>query len=150
MRNHEAGSNASSRPSYERANRATVAHVTTAQAGDVATSFLEALARRDFEELAATFAPEGKLRGLVPTALREAEGREAIAERFGIWNGAEEWELLEVDAEEFADVIKLRWRVASTDHALGQTVYEQTAYAAVGEGGIVWMNLVCSGERPTE
>ena len=123
--------------------------MTTAQASDVATRFLEALSLRDFEGLAGTFAPHGKLRGLVPSALREAEGREAIAERFGIWNGAEEWELLEADVEDFADVVRLRWRVASTDHALGRTVYEQTAYAAVGEGGIVWMNLVCSGERPT-
>ncbi|HEU5264303.1 MAG TPA: nuclear transport factor 2 family protein [Gaiellaceae bacterium] len=121
--------------------------MTTAQASDIAARFLEALSHRDFDELAATFAPEGKLRGLVPSTLREAEGREAVAERFGIWNDGNEWELLESDVEDFADVVKLRWRVAATDPEQGRTVYEQTAYAEIGEGGIAWMNLVCSGER---
>lgn len=63
-------------------DRVTVGSVSTAQLHDVATRFLEALERRDFDALAETFAPDGKLRGLVPSALREAEGREAIAERF--------------------------------------------------------------------
>jgi hypothetical protein len=121
--------------------------VTTAQASDIAARFLEALSRRDFEDLAATFAPDGRLRGLVPSALREADGREAVAERFGIWNDGEEWELLESDVEDFADVVKLRWRVAATYPGQGRTVYEQTAYAEIGAGGIAWMNLVCSGER---
>lgn len=122
--------------------------MTALQASDVASRFLQTLARRDFAGLAATFKEDGRLRGLVPSALREAEGREAIAERFRIWNGdAEDWELLESDTEELADVVKLRWRVASTDPELGRKVYEQTAYAEIDEDGIVWMNLVCSGDR---
>ena len=124
--------------------------MTTMQASDVAGRFLDALSRRDFDGLAATFKEDGRLRGLVPSALREAEGREAVAERFRIWNSdAEDWELLESDTEELADVTKLRWRVASTDPEVGRTVYEQTAYAEIDEGGISWMNLVCSGERRT-
>jgi len=122
--------------------------MTTVQASDVASRFLDALSRRDFEGLAATFKEDGRMRGLVPSALREAEGRDAIAERFRIWNSdVADWELLESDTEELADVIKLRWRVASTDPELGRTVYEQTAYAEIDEGGIAWMNLVCSGDR---
>ena len=122
--------------------------MTTVQASDVASRFLDALSRRDFDELAASFREDGRLRGLVPSTLREAEGREAVAERFRIWNGdAEDWEMLESDTEELADVIKLRWRVASTDPEVGRTVYEQTAYVEIDEGGIAWMNLVCSGER---
>lgn len=124
--------------------------MSTAQATDVARRFLDALGRRDFEELGATFKPDGRMRGLVPSALREAEGREGIAERFRIWNGdAEDWELLESDAEELADVVRLRWRIGSTDPELGRTVYEQTAYAGIDEDGIAWMNLVCSGVRQT-
>jgi len=121
--------------------------MTTIPVSNVASRFLEALSRRDFEELAATFNEDGRMRGLVPSALRELEGREAIAERFRIWNEGEDWELLESETEDFADVVKLRWRVASTDPELGRTVYEQTAYAEIDEGGIVWMNLVCSGDR---
>ena len=122
--------------------------MTTIHARDVASGFLEAFSRRDFDGIAATFAEDGRLRGLVPPGLREAEGREAIAERFRIWNDdVEDWELLETDAGDFADVVKLRWRVASTDPELGRTVYEQTAYAEIDAGGIAWMNLVCSGDR---
>ena len=124
--------------------------MSTAQASDVASRFLDALSRKDFEGLAATFKESGRLRGLVPSTLREAEGGEAIAERFGIWSDADDWELLESSAENFADVVRLRWRVAATDPELGRIVYEQTAYAEIDESGIGWMNLVCSGERPTD
>ena len=121
--------------------------MTTVQATDVAGRFLDALSRRDFEDLAVSFREDGRLRGLVPTALRELEGRAAVAERFHIWNDGEGWELLESGAEEFADLVRLHWKVASTDPELGRTVYEQTAYAEIDERGIAWMNLVCSGER---
>jgi peptidoglycan/xylan/chitin deacetylase (PgdA/CDA1 family) len=125
--------------------------MTAVQARDVASGFLEALSRRDYDGLASRFKEDGRMRGLVPPGLREAEGREAIAERFRIWNDdAEDWELLEADSENMADVVRIRWRVASTDPELGRTVYEQTAYAEIDEGGIAWMNLVCSGERPID
>ena len=122
--------------------------MTTVHAQDVAGRFLEAFSRRDFTGIAATFAEDGRLRGLVPPGLREADGREAIAERFRIWNeDAQDWELLESETEDCADLVKLRWRVASTDPELGRTIYEQTAYAEIDESGISWMNLVCSGDR---
>ena len=122
--------------------------MTTVHAQDVASRFLEAFSRRDFAGIAATFAKDGRLRGLVPPGLREADGREAIAERFRIWNeGVEDWELLESETDELADLVKLRWRVASTDPELGRTIYEQTAYAEIDGSGITWMNLVCSGDR---
>lgn len=122
--------------------------MTTVHARDVASGFLDAFSRRDYDGIAAMFAENGRLRGLVPPGLREADGRDAIAERFRIWNDdLEDWELLESETDGLADIVKLRWRVASTDSELGRTVYEQTAYAEIGEGGIVWMNLVCSGDR---
>jgi hypothetical protein len=122
--------------------------MSTAQAGSVATTFLEALARRDFDGLGATFHTDGRLRALVPVALRELDGREAITERFALWNSGEDWELLETEIEDIADVLKLRWRVAETDPEDGRVVYEQTAYALVDGDGFAWMNLVCSGQRP--
>jgi hypothetical protein len=125
--------------------------MSTARASLVASRFLDALSRRDYDDLAATFRTNARLRGLVPSTLREAEGPGAIAERFRFWNGdadTDGWELLESDFEEFADVIKLHWRVAAIDPEDGRTVNEQTAYAEIDETGIVWMNLVCSGHRP--
>jgi len=129
--------------------RATFAAVTTATANDVATRFLEALGRQDYEALAATLAPNARLRGLVPSRLRDEEGREAVVARFQLWNDGEDWELLESEQAEMTDVVRLRWRVSSTNAEDGPNVYEQTAYAYVGENGIEWMNLVCSGHRST-
>jgi SnoaL-like domain len=122
--------------------------VTTVHTTEVADRFVEALSRRDFAGLAATFAEDGRLRGLVPSALREAEGREAIAERFAIWNDAEDWELLDSEIEPVADLVRIRWRVGSTEPDTGRAVFEQTAYAEIGDRGIIGMNLVCSGHRP--
>jgi hypothetical protein len=121
--------------------------VSTAQASDVASRFLDALARHDFDGIGDSFAQNGRLRGLVPTALRELEGREAIAERFEMWTG--DGEVVESGYEDFADVVKLRWRVVETDEEGSPVVFEQTAYAEIGDEGIAWMNLVCSGQRPT-
>jgi hypothetical protein len=115
---------------------------------DVAERFLDALSRRDFAALGGTFAEDGRLRGLVPSALREAEGPAAIADRFALWNDAEDWELLDSDVDSVADMLRIRWRVASTDPEARRVTFEQTAYAEVGERGITRMNLVCSGERP--
>ena len=122
--------------------------MTTVQTTEVAERFLEALSRRDFAALAATFAEDGRLRGLVPTTVREAEGRDAIAERFAFWNDAADWELLGSDVEPVADLLRIRWRAAATDPDAGPVTVEQTAYAEIGEGGITRMNLVCTGERP--
>ena len=122
--------------------------MTTVHTTEVADRFVEALSRRDFAGLAATFAEDGRLRGLVPSTLREAEGRKAIAERFAIWNDREDWELVESDIEPVADLARIRWSIASTDPEAGRVIFEQTAYAEIGDRGITRMNLVCSGERP--
>lgn len=122
--------------------------MTAAHATDVAGRFLDALTARDFTGLAATFAHEGRLRGLVPSALREAEGREEIAERFRVWNGEiEDFDVLDSEVAELADVVRIRWRVRGVDPEAGLAVYEQTAYAKVEDGLFAWMNLVCSGDR---
>jgi hypothetical protein len=120
--------------------------VSTAQASDVASQFLDALARHDFNGVGESFAQDERLRGLVSTMLRELEGPEAIAERFEVWTG--DGEIVESGYEDFADVVKLRWRVVETDEKGSPVVFEQTAYAQIGDDGIAWMNLVCSGQRP--
>lgn len=122
--------------------------MTTVETTEVAERFLDALSRRDFAALAATFAEDGRLRGLVPRALRQAEGRDAVAERFAFWNDGDDWELLDSDVEPVADLLRIRWRVRSIDPEAGLVTVEQTAYVEIGDRGIVRMNLVCSGERP--
>lgn len=114
-----------------------------------ATRFLEALAVRDFAALAATFADDAVLRGLVPGRLREEHGRAAVAERFRFWFGdTTEFALVDSEVEELADVVRIRWRVTGVDPEIGPCVAEQTAYVQLADEGIAWMNLVCSGDRP--
>ena len=129
-------------------DRATVARVRVVDTTMIANRFLDSLSRRDFAALAETFSEDGELRGLVPTALREAKGRAAIAERFSIWHDGADWQLLETELEPFADVIRIRWRVAATSPDEGRITFEQIAYAEISEEGIARMRLVCSGERP--
>ena len=116
---------------------------------DVGTCFLEALASRDYDALGACFAADGTLRGVVPPGLREADGREAIVERFRIWtDDIENYEIADSEAAPFAGLLRLRWVVQGVDPEVGLNVYEQTAYAEVADGEIVQMRLACSGHRP--
>jgi hypothetical protein len=116
---------------------------------DVGTRFLAALSTRDYDALATCFAADGALRGIVPPGLREADGRDAIAERFRLWtDDIDDYELADSDAAPFADLLRLRWVVQGVDPELGLNAYEQTAYAEVVDGEIVRMRLACSGHRP--
>lgn len=115
---------------------------------DVGTRFLDALASRDYDALGACFAVGGTLRGIVPPGLREADGRDAIVDRFRIWTDDEDYEIVDSEAAPFADLLRLRWVVQGVDSELGPNAYEQTAYAEVVDGEIVQMRLACSGHRP--
>jgi SnoaL-like protein len=119
------------------------------RATDVAARFLEALSHRDFAALGATFAEDGRLRGLMPSGIRECEGRASTAERLRILNGdLDEFELLDSEVVEMADLMRTQWRVRGFDEEEGLSVYEQTAYVGIESDRIARMNLVCSGHRP--
>ena len=80
---HDSNASSAARP-----RRATVAAVTTAQASDVAARF------RALSEETSTSSPQRSLRRSCASSYppRSAtEGRKAVAERFGIWNDADEW-----------------------------------------------------------
>ena len=120
----------------------------TESESDLGARFLEALTTRDYGALAACFASDGTLRAIVPPGLREADGRDAIVERFRLWTeDADEYELAEAEATRFADLLRLRWVVRSVDPELGPCAYEQTAYVEVSDGHIARMRLACSGDR---
>jgi len=121
----------------------------TESATDVGTRFLEALSGRDYDALGACFAVDGTLRGIVPPGLREADGRDAIVERFRLWTvDIDDYGIADSEAAPFADLLRLRWAVKGVDPEIGLNVYEQTAYAEVANGEIVQMRLACSGHRP--
>ena len=49
--------------------------------------FLEALANRDFDQMAATLAPTVRLRAMLPPGPMDWEGPEAVSAVFGSWFG---------------------------------------------------------------
>jgi hypothetical protein len=121
---------------------------TTGAETEVGTRFLEALTSRDYDALGECFAVDAALRGVVPPGVREAEGREAIVERFRLWTeDIDDYELADSDAAPFADLLRLRWAVRGVDPEIGLNVYEQTAYAEIEGTEIVRMRLACSGHR---
>ena len=115
----------------------------------VAERFLQALGRRDFEGISSCFAPNGSLRALVPTAVREDEGSAAVAERFRYWIGElTDFAISDTAVEEFVDRLHVRYRMSGIDAEDGPVVCEQHAYLTLGDDAIAAMNLVCSGWRP--
>ena len=114
-----------------------------------AERFLEALEERDFEGIAACFAPDARLRALVPTRLREDEGNTAVAERFRFWLGElTDFAVTDSSADEFVDQVHVRYRMRAIDPEDGAITCEQHAYLTVENGTISVMNLVCSGWHP--
>jgi ketosteroid isomerase-like protein len=118
----------------------------------VGEQLLDALARRDYEAVGACFADDAALRAVVPPGVREADGTDAIVERFRIWTATlDGYELAESDAAMFGDLLRLRWVVRGNDPSepeRGPSTFEQTAYAEVRDGRITRMRLACSGHRP--
>jgi hypothetical protein len=116
----------------------------------VAERFLDALAALDFDVAAALFADDGRLRALVPQAVREDEGPEAIANRFRFWwDALEDLELVERHAERFHDRTAIRYRWRGRDADDGWVEVEQSGYFRLGSAGeIVAMNVADSGFIP--
>ena len=110
---------------------------------EIVERLLDALARRDWDGIAACFAPEARLRMLTPGPLREDEGAEAIAERFRYWFGGRAgFELREADVEAVVDRVRVHYRAAGDGK-----VTDHTGYLAVEGGRIAWIVMTCSGFR---
>jgi hypothetical protein len=115
----------------------------------VVERFFHALEARDFEGIASCFAPKGRLRALVPTAVREDEGGDAVAERFRLWVGElTDFAITDTAVDEFIDRLHVRYRMSGIDPEDGAVMCEQHAYLALDGDAITAMNLVCSGWRP--
>ena len=115
----------------------------------VAERFLRALEARDFDGIASCFAPNACLRALAPSALREDEGSQAVAERFRYWLGEmSDFAISDTAVDEFVDRVHVRYRMSGVDPEDGAVMSEQQAYLTLEDDAIGAMNLVCSGWRP--
>jgi hypothetical protein len=113
----------------------------------VAGAFLEALAGRDFDGLAATLAPDVHVRGLTPGGFGEWQGRPAVRAQFAAWFDHPTFELVDAVVGEIGSRLHLRWR-ARRHHPTEPrwSVVEQQVYADTDAAGrIARLSLLCSG-----
>jgi hypothetical protein len=116
--------------------------------------FLEALANRDFEQIASTMAPAVRFRALLPPGPMDWEGSEAVTAVFGSWFGdADDFELIDATVGEVGGRLHLSWRLrlrpAPFDIGDGWHVIEQHAFADAG-AVIEAIDVLCSGFHPEQ
>jgi tRNA 2-thiouridine synthesizing protein A/cysteine desulfurase len=108
--------------------------------------FLDRLAARDFEHLAATLASDAQARFLLPGGYEEQVGADAIVRRFQSWFGpASQCDLVASNGEAVGPRDRLSWRFDVVRNGSSHEMVEQVAYFDVGPDGIEWIDLVCSG-----
>jgi hypothetical protein len=114
--------------------------------------FLEALAIRDYAQMASTLSGDVRFRAMLPPGPMDWNGAEEVAGVFGSWFGeAEEFELVDAAVGEVGGRLHLSWRlrVRPAPFGLGDGwhVIEQQAYADAADT-IDTLDLLCSGFRP--
>lgn len=118
----------------------------------VGGAFLEALANRDYQLMAATLAPAVRFRAMLPPGAMDWEGAATVTTAFSSWFGeAEKFELVDATVGEVGGRLHLSWRlrVRPAPFGLGEGwhVIEQQAYADAGDL-IQTLDLLCSGFQP--
>jgi hypothetical protein len=116
------------------------------------SSFAEALAAKDFDQIRDLLHPEVDFRGLTPRRDWEASNPDAvIGSILRQWfEDSDEIEaLVQVETDAFADRerVAYRFRVRNPE---GLFLVEQQAYIGERDGRIGWMRTLCSGFRPIE
>jgi hypothetical protein len=114
--------------------------------------FLEALATRDYDQMATTLAPGVRFRAMLPSGPRDWIGADEVAGVFTSWFGAaEDFELIDATIGEVGGRLHLSWRLrvrpAPFETGEGWHIIEQQAYADAAET-IDSFDLLCSGFRP--
>jgi hypothetical protein len=114
--------------------------------------FLEALATRDYQQMAATLSADVRFRAMLPPGPMDWNGADDVAGVFTSWFGeAEDFELIDATVGEVGGRLHLSWRlrVRPAPFGLGDGwhVIEQQAYADAAET-IDSLDLLCSGFRP--
>jgi len=116
--------------------------------------FLEALANRDYHQMAATLAPSVQFRAMLPPGPMDWQGADAVSGVFSSWFGeAEDFELVDATVGEVGGRLHLAWRLrirpAPFGIGDGWHVIEQQAYADAGDT-IESLDLLCSGFQPEQ
>jgi len=118
-------------------------------ATNLGATLVAALAERDFDRLTDAFAPDVRMRALIPPGLVEVLGGEAAAAKFASWfGGSDRLELAHFDIDEVGDRLHVCYRLRVKETGAPWKVVEQHLFGALGNGHITAFDLVCSGFRP--
>jgi TusA-related sulfurtransferase len=108
--------------------------------------FLEQLAARNYQRLAATLARDVHARMMLPGGPEEHRGRAAIVRRIESWFGsASAFGLTSSSREPVGQRHRLSWRLRVARDGGTPEVIEQTAFLDLGPDGIERIDLLCSG-----
>jgi hypothetical protein len=106
------------------------------------------IAGQDEAAIAACFAEDAQFRALIPPGLRERSGATQAAALIAAWFGdSTELELLEAQAAEVGDKVRISYRFAGVEEGEPYIV-EQQLYCTVRHEKIERADLLCSGFRP--
>lgn len=115
----------------------------------VSQDFLDHLAARDFDRLAATLAPAAQARLLLPHGLEVRSGREDISRRIASWFAvAAKFQVLSVQHDRVGSRHSASWRFRVGESGRSWEVVEQFAFFDEGPDGIERLDLMCSGFLP--
>jgi TusA-related sulfurtransferase len=107
--------------------------------------FLELLAERDFDRLAASLVSDAHARFLLPHGLEEYDGRDTIVARIKTWFGsATVFDLTSSTEDEVGVRHRISWRFSVVRDGSRQVI-EQLVYLDLGPQGIERIDLLCSG-----
>lgn len=114
--------------------------------------FLEALASRDYEQMAGALSGDVRFRAMLPRGPIDRLGAEQVTELFTSWfGGAEDFELVDAIVGDVGGRLHLSWRlrVRPAPFGIGEGwhLIEQQAYADAVDT-ISALDLLCSGFRP--
>jgi TusA-related sulfurtransferase len=110
-----------------------------------ARKFLELLAARDFDRLAASMANDAHARFLLPHGLEEYDGKDAIVARIRSWFGsATVFDLTSSTEDEVGMRHRISWRFSVVRDGSRQVI-EQLVYLDLGHQGVERIDLLCSG-----
>lgn len=108
--------------------------------------FVERLAVRDFDGMAAQLAPGAVARFLLPRGPEEQHGRDDIIRRFRDWfAAASRFDKVSTSDEATVGRRRLDWRFRVVRAGGSPELIEQVAFVNVGPDGIERLDLLCSG-----
>jgi len=127
----------------------TTNETTTMARWSVGGIFLEALATRDYEQMATTLGANIRFRALLPPGPMQWQGPPQVTEAFRSWFGdANDFELVDATVGEIGGRLHLSWRIrlrpAPFGIGEGWHVIEQHGYADATDS-IEALDLLCSG-----